>query len=119
MTTDQKNLYKNSKCANYQVVNSCMQCNQGFYFNKENNLCVKCETDDKCAYCDFKDPKRCIMCKSTYFMTVQPNNQCVLNSVLDVTVTVQEETIPDIYVVKTSHSIWSLIFVSAFALILF
>lgn len=117
MTTEQKNLYKNSKCANYQVANACMQCKKGFYFSKENDQCLKCETDEKCAYCDFKDPTRCIMCNSEYFMTVQPNNQCIPNSNLDVTETVQEEVIPDIYIVKDSIMILRLIFVTLIGLI--
>lgn len=100
MTTEQKALYKNSKCENYQQVNTCMQCSQGFYFSKENDQCLTCQTDNSCAYCDFKDPTRCIMCKSNYFMTVQPNNRCVLNSELDVAEEVQEEVIPDIYIVS-------------------
>lgn len=100
MTTAEKTLYSNSKCSNYQRINTCVQCMQGYYFNKENDQCVACETSSNCAYCDFKDPTKCIMCKSTFFMTVQPENVCISNSVLDVEIIETVEVIPDIYIVS-------------------
>ena len=98
MTSTELTTYSNSKCSNYEKINTCVQCDEGYYFNITNDQCLSCDTDSNCAYCDFKDPSRCIMCKSTFFMTVQPNNSCISNSVLDVAETVVEEIIPDIYI---------------------
>lgn len=105
MTTDQKALYGNAKCANYRQDNRCGQCDEGYYFSTDNSQCVKCETDDTCAYCDFKDPTRCIMCKSSNFMTIKPNNVCVKNSVLNVAEVVEEVVLPDIYIVGSQKII--------------
>ena len=59
MTDEEKLKYTNSLCPTYIRADTCLQCEMGYYFDKENSSCLQCGTDAiSCAYCDYKYPKR-------------------------------------------------------------
>ena len=64
----------------------CVACNPGYFFN--NGQCTDCadgvNTRSGCLYCDYNLPKRCLVCKSSYWMNSLGN--CVFNQSLRVAI---------------------------------
>lgn len=117
MTSGETSVYNNSLCKAYKRDNTCLQCNQGFYFSTSFDQCIACEFGaNECAYCDFKDPTVCIMCKPGYSMKPGTTKECIANTAYDIPVVEVPEVIPDIYIVDNhAHIIfsWILIYVLA------
>lgn len=53
-------------CSKYIYDSRCSVCDFGYIL--ENNECVKCTTDDSCAYCDPSDKNKCYLCSIGYTM---------------------------------------------------